>query len=117
MLSMSVHNNYPLQPERMAKNMSIDPDSYRQLLSVADDHTLELAHSHVPNSSTEERESHLLRERDGHLRVVAHYRVWTKQSLRPPYRRQRGWEKYSTAMKLLDREIRYSLPENGATVH
>ncbi|MBX2825512.1 MAG: hypothetical protein KTR33_12335 [Gammaproteobacteria bacterium] len=97
--------------------MSFDPDNYRELLSVAADHTLELAHSHLPDSTSEERESHLLRELDDTSRVVAHYRVWTRQSLKPPYRRQRGWEKYSSDMTLLDREIRYSMPEPGITLH
>jgi len=97
--------------------MAFDPEPLRKRLSIAAAHTLEVADTKLKVQPGSERESHLLYERDALLRIVAHHRVWTRQSLTPPYRRQRGWEKYSPSMTLLVREVRYSLPEDGATLH
>ncbi|MBX2883786.1 MAG: hypothetical protein KTR32_27785 [Granulosicoccus sp.] len=114
---MSYHTGR--QPVRLnlLPGMPLDPETYRHLLAVDTAHTLELADSRVKDKSGVEQESHLLRELDADHNIVAHYRVWTHQSLKPPYRRQRGWEKYSPGMTLLDREIRFSTPENGNTLH
>lgn len=97
--------------------MSVDTESFRLLLAVDATHTLEIADSHILDKRGMEQESHLLLERDSDNKLIAHYRVWTHQSLKPPYRRQRGWEKYTPGMTLLDREIRFSTPENGNTLH
>ena len=97
--------------------MSPDTASFHALLSIDQEHQLVVVDSRSRNSQHLERESHLLRELDSSQQTIAHYRVWTQQSLLPPYRRQNGWEKYSPGMDLLDREVRYTMPPSGNALH
>ncbi len=46
-------------------------------------------------------------ELDNRQKVVARYRSWISRSLKPPYRQQFGWERYSASGELMDREVRY----------
>ncbi len=97
--------------------MDFDPENYRQLLSIADENGLQLADSRVRTANSTERSSHLLREIDPHSQLVAYYRVWIHLSGKPPFKEQRGWEKYAPDGRLLDREVRYSQQPSGAVLH
>lgn len=97
--------------------MEFDTETYRDLLSIADNHILELADSLIKEERSEARESHLLREINRDRTLVAHYRVWICQSGVAPFREQRGWEKYSPDGILMDREVRYSQQPEGTTLH
>jgi len=99
--------------------MDINPNKYRNLLAIKSGHLLELADSKITSENSGERESHLFKELDSDQTLVAHYRVWEQQSSRPPFRGQKGWEKYSPSGELLIREVRYSrLQEDDVvTVH
>ena len=46
-------------------------------------------------------------EYDTEHKVVARYRSWISRSLKPPYKKQFGWERYSATGALLDREVHY----------
>jgi len=97
--------------------MAIDPQDYRKVLCVKDTHQLELADTRIRTANKVERRSHLLRELDAEHNLVAHYRIWTHHSGVPPFKEQRGWEKYAPDGTLLDREVRYSQQPVGTLIH
>ena len=97
--------------------MEFDTKAYRELLSIDENHTLELTDSRINEAGSEARQSHLLRETNPCAALVAHYRVWFCQSTKAPFREQRGWEKYDPDGTLLDREVRYSEQPEGTRLH
>ncbi len=111
---MKVHTT--AEPQSNAA-MDINPDTYRQLLAIVEQHELVLADSRVRIDNSTERQSHLLREVDAEQNLIAHYRVYIHQSGKPPFREQRGWEKFSPEGKLLDREVRYKEQPTGTQLH
>lgn len=92
------------------------PD-YRALFAVRDNHTLSVSSTRSASRDGSVFETLWLNERDAHKRLIARYRTWTNQSLSPPYRSQRGWERYSPTGDLLDREIRYTRRDTMEYVH
>ncbi len=84
---------------------------------------LEPAHSLVQASREQIKrdgtvyETLWLDEHDKSDKLVARYRTWSNHDLKPPYRKQLGWERYSLSGKLLDREVRYSKREDNEYVH
>ena len=72
-------------------------------------HTLEepqtSARSHIKPDATCDTKWFI--EYDNERKVVARYRSWISRSLKPPYKKQFGWERYSATGALLDREVRY----------
>lgn len=100
-------------------SMDINPNKYRNLLAIKSGHLLELADSKRTSAEAGERESHLFKELNDNQELVAHYRVWNHQSNRPPFRLQKGWEKYSPTGELLIREVRYSRlqEDDSVTLH
>jgi len=56
-------------------------------------------------------------EYDSHQTVVARYRSWISRSLKPPYRQQFGWERYSASGELMDREVSYQQRESMEYLH
>lgn len=97
--------------------MAINTDLYRPMLGISSEHTLELADTRKSSLHWSQRESLLLKEFDTNSKLIAHYRVWDQQSNKAPYRRQRGWEKYSLDGDLLDREVRYSRRDEPVSYH
>ncbi len=56
-------------------------------------------------------------EYDSERQVVARYRSWISRSLKPPYKKQFGWERYSTCGALLAREVRYHQSKSMDYLH
>lgn len=83
-------------------------DEFRERFALPDDHSLSVSGNRKETRNGSEFESRWLEEHDGQQQLVARFRTWTRQSLRPPYRRQVGWERYSLKGDMLDREVRYS---------
>ncbi len=90
---------------------------FRTLFNLPDEHQLTLSGSRSETRNGQEYESHWLEEHDAQSRLIARFRTWTRQSLRPPYRTQIGWERYSLKGELLDREVRYSRREGTNYLH
>ncbi len=78
------------------------------MFALPPEHRLTEARSGATSREGTRYETRWLEEYDAHDQLVARFRTWTKQSLRPPYRKQVGWERFSLSGELLDREIRYS---------
>ncbi|MEE9318841.1 MAG: hypothetical protein V3U76_00185 [Granulosicoccus sp.] len=84
-----------------------------------------IAPSHSLKESTRQRtqrdsiwfEVRWIDEHDDNKRLIARYRTWSNQSLKPPYKKQVGWERYSLSGELLDREVRYSKREYNGYIH
>lgn len=83
----------------------------RNIFSIDNEHCIELQSARERIAPGGQRLSAMYRETDAHAAVVARYRIWIHQSSKPPYRLTRGWEKYSPAGELQDRETRYSRGE------
>ncbi|MBX2839831.1 MAG: hypothetical protein KTR35_23440 [Gammaproteobacteria bacterium] len=49
--------------------------------------------------------------------LVARLRAWSNVGLKPPYRTQTGWERFSIKGDLLDREVRYSKRKDNNYLH
>ena len=56
-------------------------------------------------------------EYDTEHKVVARYRSWISQCLKPPYKKQFGWERYSASGALLEREVRYHQRKSMEYLH
>ncbi len=88
--------------------------AYERLFALPETHSLVLSSSRSITRDSTVYETRWLDEHDQSRKLIARFRTWTNQSLKPPYRKQVGWERYSLCGKLLDREIRYSKrPDNG----
>lgn len=83
-------------------------DELKRLLALPEEHRLSVSRSRKESRHGSDYESHWLEEHDASDQLIARFRTWTRQSLRPPYRKQIGWERYSLKGELLDREVRYS---------
>ena len=94
-----------------------DALSSTELFDVPEGHTLKLASSKTVERNSVMCEIRWLDELDSGCRLVARFRTWTNRSLKPPYRRQRGWEKFSVSGNLLDREVRYSKRDDMSYLH
>ena len=90
---------------------------YAKLFDVPDNHTLELTSSKCVERDSAICETRWLNEHDDNFNLIARFRTWTNRSLKPPYRRQLGWEKFSLSGNLLDREIRYSKRDDMKYLH
>lgn len=83
------------------------PRDWAALFEIDPSHSLS-----VVGHARHEREDSLdetrwLLEHDASARLVARYRAWLRRASCPPYRRQLGWERFSVAGELLDREVRH----------
>lgn len=83
------------------------PRDYAALFGIDPTHTLRLVGRRRRAGAEGLDETRWLDEHDAERRLVARYRTWTRRATRPPYRRQLGWERFSLAGELLDREVRY----------
>jgi hypothetical protein len=90
---------------------------YKSLFAVQDNHTLKLASTTSVKRDSTIYKTCWLSEHDETKSLVARYRTWTNRSLKPPYRQQTGWERYSLTGELLDREIRYSKRADMTYLH
>lgn len=82
--------------------------NYAMLFALSPEHRLAECKSTVASRNGSSCETRWLEEYDAGNQLVARFRTWTRQSLRPPYRKQVGWERFSLSGELLDREVRYS---------
>ena len=94
-----------------------DAQDCAELFDVPEGHTLKLASSKTVERNSVVYETRWLNELDPGCRLVARFRTWTNRSLKPPYLRQRGWEKFSVSGNLLDREVRYSKRDDMSYLH
>ena len=94
-----------------------DAQNHAELFDVPEGHTLKLISSKRVERNSVVYETQWLNELDPDYRLVARFRTWTNRSLKPPYRRQRGWEKFSASGDLLDREVRYSKRDDMSYLH
>jgi len=92
-------------------------EHFARLFDVPEAHCLtESSFSTVERNSTV-FETRWLEERDAELKLVARFRAWSNRQLKPPYRRQTGWERFSRLGNLLDREVRYSKRNDNEYLH
>ena len=92
-------------------------DNYASLFGLAHGHRLRQQSRQQVERDGVHYETRWLNEFDTDNRLVARYRTWQNVAQNPPYRRQTGWEKYSLAGDLIDREVRYSKRESTDYVH
>ena len=95
----------------------IKPEEFAQLFDLPAEHSITLADSSERTGNSVVCATQWLEEYDAAQQLVARYRCWSRRSLKPPYRRQLGWERFSLAGNLLDREIRYSKREDMQYLH
>lgn len=98
------------------KRHNQDP-CYSDLFDLPDDHTLKQISCKTVERDSVVYETQWLNELDASSQLVARFRTWTNRSLKPPYRRQSGWEKFSASGNLLDREVRYSKRDDMSYLH
>ena len=99
----------------MIRDDSAQP--YERLFALPEQHSLKLSSSNQVKRDSMVFETRWLDEHDEHHKLIARFRTWTNQSLKPPYRKQIGWERYSLSGELLDREIRYSKQDHEQFLH
>lgn len=93
------------------------PQSYKQMFNLPKEHRLTItSHRQIEQNSTVFKTS-WFDEHDEEENLIAQFRAWTNQSLKPPYRKQRGWERFSLSGELLDREVRYSKRPTNDYLH
>ncbi len=81
---------------------------YAVMFALPSEHRLTESRRAKTSGEGTSDETRWLEEYDAQDQLVARFRTWTKQSLRPPYRKQVGWERFSLSGELLDREVRYT---------
>ena len=87
------------------------------LLNLPEKHSVELLSSSKVERNSVVYETQWLNEHNERQQIVARFRTWTNRSLKPPYRKQQGWEKFSLNGALLDREVRYSKRKDMSYLH
>lgn len=99
--------------------MSMDkkPEEYAQLFDVPEQHRLKLSSSNRVERNSTVYEIQWLDEHDAQHELIARFRAWTNSSLKPPYQKQSGWERFSLSGDLLDREVRYSKRDDMDYLH
>lgn len=90
---------------------------YRTLFDLKASHSLEVSSTYEVKRDGIVFKTRWLEEHDEHKNLIARFRTWTNRSLKPPYRFQLGWERYSLTGELLDREVRYSTRSSMEYVH
>ncbi|MFK7853100.1 MAG: hypothetical protein AB8B79_03260 [Granulosicoccus sp.] len=90
---------------------------YERLFDLPSTHSLKLSSSKQVKRDSMVFETRWLDEHDESQKLVARFRTWTNQSMKPPYRKQIGWERYSLSGDLLDREVRYSKRKTNDYLH
>ncbi len=90
---------------------------YAQLFDIPGHHCLTLLSSNRVERDSTVYETQWLNEHDGAQQLIARFRTWTNSSLKPPYRKQSGWERFSSNGDLLDREVRYSKRDDMEYLH
>ena len=87
------------------------------MFELSERHSLRMTRSHTETRGDTVFETQWLDERNEQDILVARFRAWSNQSTQPPYRKQTGWERFSTNGDLLDREILYSKRANKEWLH
>ena len=93
------------------------PEEFAQLFDLPAGHSVSLSKTTERRGNGVKSETYWFAEHDAAQQLVARYRSWCRRSLKPPYRKQIGWERFSLAGELLDREIRYSKREDMEYLH
>lgn len=92
-------------------------EEYAELFGLTATHSLTLQpESSVTRDSTIYK-TRWIEEHDSNSRMIARFRAWTNRQLKPPYKRQTGWERFSLTGALLDREVRYSERDDTEYLH
>ena len=87
------------------------------MFALPPEHRLAESSTSKTNRQSTRYETRWLEEYDAHDQLVARFRTWIRQSLKPPYRKQIGWERFSLSGELLDREVRYSRRKDEGYLH
>lgn len=98
-------------------NTDMTLPAYTELFDVPPTHSLKLSSSRKIEKDSVVYETRWLDEFDDSETLVARFRTWTNRSLKPPYRKQLGWERFSLSGNLLDREVRYSKRDDQEFLH
>jgi hypothetical protein len=98
-------------------NTEISTQEFERLFGLSKSHSLTMSRTHVETRNGCVFEVQWLEEHNKDETLVARFRSWTKQSLTPPYRKQSGWERFSTNGALLDREVKYSKRDTNEWLH
>lgn len=91
--------------------------AFEQLFSLPEKHSLTLSSSRSKTRNSTVYETRWFDELDVNGTLVARFHTWSHHALKPPYRKQVGWERYSLAGKVVDREVRYSKRDNNDYLH
>ena len=91
--------------------------AFEQLFSVPEKHSLTLSSSRSKTRDSTVYETRWFDEFNADGKLVARFHSWSHHALKPPYRKQLGWERYGLSGNVLDREVRYSKRDNNDYVH
>lgn len=91
--------------------------AFEQLFSLPEKHSLTLSSSRSKTRNSTVYETRWFDEHDVNGMLVARFYTWSHQGLKPPYRKQLGWERYSLSGNVLDREVRYFKRNNNDYLH
>ncbi|WP_088918194.1 hypothetical protein [Granulosicoccus antarcticus] len=98
-------------------NTSKTMPDYAKLFALAAGNRLAESGSRKTTRNGTSYEVRWLDEYDPNDRLVGRFRTWTNQLLKPPYRKQVGWERFSLSGEMLDREVRYSRRKTEDYLH
>jgi len=98
-------------------NCKTTTPEYAKLFSLPDSHTLETSSTRKVQRDSVVYETRWLLEHDDNRALIARFRAWNNRSLKPPYKQQQGWERFSPSGTLLDREVRYSKRDDEEYLH
>jgi hypothetical protein len=91
--------------------------NFEQLFGLSQSNSLTMGQTQTVTLDNTVFEVQWLEERNEDELLIARYRSWTKQSQRPPYKKQMGWERFSAKGQLLDREVHYSKRDTNDWLH
>lgn len=91
--------------------------AYAELFDIPQSHSLTLHQGSTQKRDSTIYETRWMDEHDCNSRLIARFRTWTNRQLKPPYKQQTGWERFSTKGVLLDREVRYFERDNNDYLH
>jgi len=93
------------------------PAELEDRFNLPENHSLTLSQTNKNTVGSTVTATTWFEEYDEANTLVSRYRTWTNRSLKPPYRSQIGWEKFSLSGQLLDREVRYSRRSDLSYLH
>jgi hypothetical protein len=101
----------------MLKDHCIASQPFEHWFELPAEHHLEVTSHHRLQRGDSVLITRWMEQYDASKSLVARFRTWTRQGLKPPYQSQIGWERYSLTGEMLDREIRFARRTSQAYLH